>query len=161
MMARRIIQQCSRWWCKLRSQEAVIRTNANHFTCNCRAFLLKDVDKRGSIVEDASACKLFLHISFRSTLSIWWNKYDVQGSNQSHSRLLHCCQIQGICCFVGYCWFSLSTQHISQRQLKWWKYTHTCVKVTLVLQEAYTNIWRWGKHWCHHKNWQCKAHNPC
>ena len=54
-----------------------------------------------------------------------------------------------------------NTYHKDSCLLKWWKYTHTCVKVTLVLQEAYTNIWRWGKHWCHHKNWQCKAHNPC
>ena len=85
-------------------KQCLIHPNATHFTRKCRAFLSKTVDERGSIVKDAGACKFCLSTSHSGQpcpFEATWNKCDVQGCNQSHSRLLHGCQIQGICCFVG------------------------------------------------------------
>ena len=85
-------------------RQCLIHPNSNHFTRKCKAFLTKTVDERGSIVKDAGACKFCLSLSHTGQpcpFEATWNKCDVQGCNQAHSRLLHGCQIQGICCFVG------------------------------------------------------------
>ena len=75
----------------------LIHPSSSHLTRKCHAFLSKTVEERGKIVQDCSGCKLCLSISHVGQPCPFvdkWQKCNIQGCQESHSRLLHGCSLQ-------------------------------------------------------------------
>ena len=74
------------------NNNCIIHPSASHLTRKCHAFLRKNVEERGTLVKNAKGCKLCLstfHQGQPCPFLNKWQKCDVQGCQEAHSRLLH------------------------------------------------------------------------